>query len=80
MTTYPRITLLVLAVLLATPLMAQNSPYGDNKPTAQNRGKNLTEEQRKKILKKFDKDRDGKLNEQESAAAKASLRAKKGSI
>ncbi len=74
-----KIALIALAAVLINPLMAQ-SPYAGNKPTAQDRGKNLTTEQRKKILKKFDRDRDGKLNAQEAAAARAALEAKKAQI
>ncbi len=66
----PTCILLTLAALLTAPLMAQS-------PTAENRGKNLTTEQKQKILKKFDKDGDGKLNEQEAQAAKAALQARK---
>ncbi len=56
--------------------MAQSNE-GAGAPVAQNRGKNLTPEQKKRILKKFDKDGDGKLNSEEAAAAKAALQARK---
>ncbi len=37
----------------------------------------LTPEQKQKILKKFDKDGDGKLNAEERAAVKAALQARR---
>ncbi len=51
----------------------KNGPPGgmDKNKKRERKGANLTPEQRQKILKKFDKDGDGKLNQEERKAAMA---------
>ncbi len=56
--------LILLTLVLAPMSFAQANNDSDL---------NLTKEQKRKILKKFDKDGDKKLNDQERAAAKRAL-------
>ncbi len=67
--------LLSWVALYADSLMAQ-TPYAEN-PTAIDRGKGLSSEQRANMLKKFDRDRNGTIDGKGRVGAQKSLRSKK---
>ncbi len=67
------IATLLLSTVCASSLIADTV----NKPTPIDRGKNFTAEQRGKMLKKFDRDRNGKIDGKGKVAAKKALKGRK---
>ncbi len=59
---------IILALCIAPIALAQANETPDSK---------LSKVQKKKVLKKFDRDGDGKLNEQERAKAKEAIKARR---